>query len=126
MQVYQERRKIRKFFHSRPVLIFLSLFALFLLVVFLRVSWRAYQAHNAREKVEEEYQELSAQKARLEKEIQNLENPESLEKEAKERFNVTAPGEKVLVIVEPKAPGEGLVAKPPYKRFWEFLKNIFR
>lgn len=126
MQIYQQRRKFRRFFSSRPFLIFLGLVAFFMFIASVRRVFLAIKAHEAREKAEAEYARLLAQKERLDKKIEALNDEELLQKEAKERFNVTAPGEKVLIIVEPKIPKENLAARPHYVRFWEFLKNIFR
>lgn len=126
MRVYQERKKIQRFLSSRPILFFLMVLVLFLLVASFRMALRAYQAYQERVELEKEYQELLAQKERLEGKIKVLEDPQEREKEAKERFTITAPDEKVLVIVEPKAEEKDLTASPPYRRAWEFIKNIFQ
>ena len=126
MRLYQEKRKIRRFLNSRPVLVLLLLTTLLLAVTSSRNAFRALRAYQAKEGVQREYEELLSQKERLDKKISELEDPARLEKEAKERFNVTAPDEEVLVIVGPKLEPENLTARPPYQRFWEFVKNIFR
>src|SRR3989338_9851299 len=126
MRVYQERKKIQRFLSSRPILFFLMVLVLFLLVASFRMTLRAWQAYQARLELEKEYQELLAQKERLEGKIKTLENPEEREKEAKERFTITAPDEKVLVIVEPKTEEKDSITSPPYRRSEEFIKNIFQ
>lgn len=126
MRLYQERKKIKRLFYSRPVSVFLLLVVLLLLASAGRMGFRAFEARQARLQVEKEYQELLAQQERLGEKIKELEDPESLKKEAKERFNITEEGERVLVIVEPGVATEDQTARPPYQRFWEFLKNIFR
>ncbi|KKT61865.1 hypothetical protein A2W48_01170 [Candidatus Giovannonibacteria bacterium RIFCSPHIGHO2_12_44_12] len=109
---------------SRAVLFFLSLLVLFLLVTSIRMGIGAYRATNARKAAEEEYQALTDQKTRLEKKIEDLNNEEALEKEAKSRFNATLPGEKVLIIVEHDSSGLDIDAKPA--SVWESIKNFFR
>ena len=109
---------------SRPVLIFLGLVALILLISSLRMVWRAYQASNAREKAQVEYERLLAQKTRIDETLGDLENSDVLEKEAKRRFNITSPGERVLIIVD-REEEEGLMAKPPHLKLWNFVKNFF-
>src|SRR3989344_1646962 len=103
MRVYQERKKIQRFLSSRPILFFLMVLVLFLLVASFRMTLRAWQAYQARLELEKEYQELLAQNERLEGQIKTLENPEAREKEEKD-----------------------WITSPPYRRAWEFIKNIFQ
>src|SRR3989344_1628456 len=116
MQIYQERRRLRSIMRSRAVLFFL--------VTSIRMGIGAYRATNARKAAEEEYQALTDQKTRLEKKIEDLNNKEALEKEAKSRFNTTLPGEKALIIVEHDSSGLDIDAKPA--SVWESIKNFFR
>ena len=124
MQIYQERRRIRKFLYSRAVLFLLSGLALFLFVSLVRIGFLAYDASEAKKKTEAEYKALTEQKERLDKKIGDLGNSEALEKEAKERFSVTGPGEKVLIIIERGSSGLDLEAKPP--SLWDKIKSFFR
>jgi len=125
MQVYQERRKIHRFLRSRPVLFFLAALALILLVASARMTIRAFQAAKTREALETEYQRVLEQKSALDKRIGDLENQEAIEKEAKKRFNILSPGEKVLIIVEPSGAPEAS-DEAAYQRAWEFIKKLFR
>ncbi|OGF52497.1 hypothetical protein A3I27_04125 [Candidatus Giovannonibacteria bacterium RIFCSPLOWO2_02_FULL_43_11b] len=109
---------------SRAVLFFLSFLVLFLFVTSIKMSIGAYQASKARKVSEEEYQALTDQKAHLDKKIEDLNDDEVLEKEAKIRFNATLPGEKVLIIVEHDSSGLNIEAKPA--SIWESIKNFFR
>lgn len=124
MQIYQERRKVHRLLYSRLVLTALLIVVLILLVASLRVSFDAYRASRAREEAEREAERLLAQKERIDERIKDLENPETLAKEVKKRFNITDPGEKVLIIVERKK--ENMAARPPQRKVWEFIKNVFR
>lgn len=124
MQIYQERRRLRRFLRSRAVLFFLTLFIIVLLGASVRMGFLAIEASRARINVEKEYQNLAVEKDRLDKKIGNLGSQEAIEKEAKSRFNVTAPGEKVLVILDRSSSGLDLEAKPV--GFWEYIKSLFR
>lgn len=109
---------------SRVVLFFLSMLALFLLVISVRMIILAYHASRTREAAEREYETLLSQKDRLDQKISDLSDAEALEKEAKSRFNATLPGEKVLIIVEHDSPGLNIESKPA--GIWELVKNFFR
>lgn len=124
MQIYQEQRKIRQILRSRGFLIILGGVAIILLVASLRVSLRAYQASKAREEAEIEYQRLLAQKDRIDEKISDLKDPDAIEKEAKSRFNVTLPGEQVLIIVD-RSQARDIETKPAGTKIWNFFKNIF-
>lgn len=104
----------------------LGVFVLILLVASLNIGLRAYQSYKAKKSTEAEYEKLLSQKERIDGKIKYLGDPDNLEKEAKKRFNKTAPGEKVLVIVENKPLEDKETAKPPIARLWDYIKNIFR
>lgn len=91
-----------------------------------RVSWRAYLAREARQKVEEGLKKLEQEKSELELRISRLEHPAGIEKEAKERFNVKSPGEEVLVILEAPA-ATSSTAKGSYGAgLWRAFLRIFK
>ena len=124
MQVYQERRKIHKLLRSEAVIGILGLIALILLIASIRMSLRAYSASQARLEAEAELARLAEQKDRIDGKIKDLTNPEILDKEAKKRFNVTAPGEKVLIIVDRK----NVIKEedPPHAKIIDYIKNLFQ
>jgi cell division protein FtsB len=124
MQVYQERRKIHKLLRSEAVIGILGLFVLVLLVASIRMSLRAYRASEARLEAESQLARLAQQKDRIDGKIEDLANPEMLDKEAKKRFNVTAPGEKVLIIVNRREVESEV--NPPHTKAFEFIKNLFK
>ena len=87
----------------------------------------AYQATKAKEASEAEFQRVLAQKASIEKKIATFGDPASLDKEAKERFNITAPGEKVLIIVDREALLATSTPQAPfYEQVWQAVINFFR
>ncbi len=78
-----------------------SLWALFLVAVLLlfaagRVALRAYQVSQERKKAEVKYQELQAEKTRLESRIKNLGTLAGLEKKANKKFGSKKPAREVF------------------------------
>lgn len=124
MQIYQERRRLKRFLYSKAIIYTLLLFAVFLFVSSIRMGYAAYKASESRKVAEMEYKKLESQKQRLDKKIGYLENGEALEKEAKERFNVTSPGENVLIILERTSSGLDLEANT--ESFWQSFKKLFK
>ncbi|MAQ59429.1 hypothetical protein CL638_01820 [bacterium] len=80
---------------------------LFLIVVFLAYSAFvrykiAAEMKERREQAEIEVQELEKQKRLLEKKVDYLSNERGIEAELRRQFDVTLPGEEVIVIMEPE------------------------
>lgn len=75
------------------------------------------EAKNAEEKV----RELTAKKEELEAYLAELETPEAIEREAKERLNLKKIGEEVVVVV----PKEEKGPSPSNPSFWERVKSFF-
>ena len=80
---------------------------LFLIVVFIAYSAFvrykiAAEMKERREQAEIEVQELEKQKRLLEKKVDYLSNERGIEAELRRQFDVTLPGEEVIVIMEPE------------------------
>jgi len=126
VQIYQEKRRFQKIIFSKPVLGLLFVLALFILFEAGRMSWRAWEAREARLKKEAEFQALVAKKQELEKKIENLSDPERVEYQAKEELGIPGEGEEVIIIVEPKNPTSTQAAAVSQNKFWEFLNRLFK
>ncbi|MDP3762732.1 MAG: septum formation initiator family protein [bacterium] len=126
MQVYQENRRFKKIVFSKPVLGSLFILALFILFEAGRMSWRAWEAREARLKKEAEFQALVAKKQELEKKIENLNDPERAEYQAKEELGIPGEGEEVIIIVEPKNPTSTQTAAASSNKFLEFFRKLFK
>lgn len=89
------------------------------------MSWRAWEAREARLEKEAEFQALVAQKQELENKIKNLNDPERAEYLAKEELGIPGEGEGVFIIVEPKNP-TSTPAAVSQNKFLEFFKKLFK
>lgn len=72
---------------------------------------------------EKKFTELQEKKRELERAIEELKHPETIEREAKERLNLKLPGEEVVVVVPTKKES---VTTSPNAGFWEKVKFFFR
>ena len=61
----------------------------------------------AKQIAEAKLEELRSREAALRSDIENLESPEGLEAEMRKKFNVAAPGEQLIVVVEEAETKEG-------------------
>ena len=99
MRQFADKRKIRKILYSP-----LSIIVLVALVFFLaRAVWGVYLKNNISRQVREaavrQINELEARKAELEEKLRELESPEGLEAEIRDKLPVAKPGEEVIIIV---------------------------
>ena len=126
MRIFQEKRRLKRIIFSKPSLIVMAILVAFAVISSLQSAFRAYIAYSEREKVQAEYEKLEKQKQKLEARINNLDNPISAEKEAKERFNVKKEGEEVLIIYD-SVPGASTTEDGGKSNaFFEFFKKFFR
>lgn len=77
-----------------------------------------YQESNV---IQKKVEELKKKKQELEVQLQEFENPEAIEREAKERLNLKRPGEKVVVVV----PETATTTAQQVNGWQETLKSIF-
>lgn len=121
---FHERRKFKRYFFSH-----LSLVVLLSLVIMLGFSvWgiakSERETREKREMIASERDALRARSQELHDEIQKLKTHQGIEAELRERFEVGAPGEKLVVIVDPELP-VGEEVRPRAEGFWGWLKSWF-
>ena len=66
---------------------------------------------------------LLEKKAALESELSELQTREGIEREAKERFNLKMPGEKVVIVV-PESTESATSSESHKKSFWERIMGV--
>lgn len=117
MKEFQRKRKIRRLLYSRLSLLIL----LILIALVAKGAWNVYakerDSRKQLERVEEELAALKARGAALQDKIDRLKTSEGIEAEIREQFQVTKPGERMVVIVEEgkseeaTAPRQSLISK---------------
>ena len=117
-----EKRKIRKFIYSWPMVV-----VLFILLGFAaRGTWGVYAKYKESqanlETAERQYEATKKRADFLEREATRLSTDRGLEQEIRNRFQVARPGEHLVMIVgeEEKKPTEATTTVS--KSWWQFWK----
>lgn len=118
-------RRVRLTFHG-------TLLVLILTVLGLMAAAPARQAYEQQEQIEREEARLATlgrENARLEQRLQRLEDPDYVEKLAREQLGLVRPGEISYVVVPGPTPTQTYRAPAPasppwYRRAWRWLKAI--
>lgn len=120
MKELQRKQKIRQIIYSFPALIILTIITFFLVKGAIKVMDKEWESSKRVKDLEGKVATLILREQKLREGIGRLETEEGIKEEIKERFNVTAEGEHVAVIVDRKevSSSTDLSALPWYKRFW--------
>jgi cell division protein FtsB len=111
MREFSQKRKVRKFIFSVPVLIFLFI----ILFLVIKGSYGVYQKYSLTKSELENSQSdlvvLEDKKTNLENKIDRLQTETGIEREIRSKFDVAREGEKLIVIVEDKVEEEIVIEK---------------
>ena len=119
-----ERRKLRRYLFSHLTLAVLLVLAGMLGWSVWGIAQKEQETMQKREEVGHERDALIERGEELSQEITNLRSGQGIEAELRQRFEVGAPGEKLIVIVDPEMPQE--VTKPSEKKgFWGWVTSWF-
>lgn len=126
MRELARRQKVKRFLYSTPALIALLILSGFIVKGVLGAVLRERESAALVKSLENRMESLSSRKEELEKEIELLETSVGLEKEIKEKFNVTGEGENLVVIVDPKNESfsPDIESDTWLKRWWNTVKNL--
>jgi len=123
MEELRKKQKLKKRLYSIPSLVVLLLITF----VFIRGTYIVFQkkAESATYVTSLQAKELSlrTQETELESNIASLKTEDGLEKEVKEKYNVSKPGERVVILVDPKASStaEAADSRAWYRRVWDAI-----
>ena len=128
MREFQERRRIKRIFYSKFLIIVLILLVGFISVSVMKIYKKYKESKALAEKTVQEVKELEAKKAELESSIAKLQTESGTEKEIRSTFNVKKPGEEAIVIVEKNEENSKMGQEEPgfFSRIWQAIKSIFR
>ena len=124
MANFQEKKNHKNFFHSKPVLVVLSLLLVLFLLNVIKLANKAVETKRNKEIAQAKITELQEQKVKLESNIQKLNTEKGIEENIREKFGLAKEGEGMIVIVddENKSTTENTEKKGG---FLEFLKKMF-
>lgn len=128
MKEFQEKRKIRRIFYSKFLIIIFILLVGFISVSVIKIYKKYKESKMLAEKTEQEVKELEAKKTELESSIAKLQTESGAEKEIRSTLNVKKPGEEAIVIVEKNEESDKIGSKKQgfFSRIWQAIKSIFK
>jgi len=124
MREFQRKQHKRRFLYSRFVLLAL----LIVLALVIKAVWGAYgREQEGTANLERAQNGLAALRARsteLEEKLAHLKTLEGIEAEIREQFQMSKPGEKMVVVIPDKSSEEAI--SEPRQSFVSRLFDIFR
>ena len=122
MLEFQEKRKIKRFFYSKVVLVCL----LILIFLLLKMVWSVYEKQALTKdnlaKTATSFEGLQEREKMLSSSIDKLKTDSGIEQEIREKYGLVKPGEEVIVIVD----GEDSTSSEPASSeisFWQKVKD---
>ncbi|MBX4209526.1 hypothetical protein KW799_02455 [Candidatus Parcubacteria bacterium] len=125
MREYQERRRLKRFLHSRYAIAALAVLCLLL----THAVWGAYQKYrksgDISERIRSDVESLEARQASLSQSINALDTVEGREKEIRDRFGVVKDGERMVVLVDDSSTDRQSASAAGSGGWWSKLIGIF-
>src|ERR1035437_1515309 len=123
MQELRQRQVIKRRLYSTLSLIFFTIITLLLIRGTYVVVLKELESSSKMKALNASKQSLVSRQAELKNSIQSIQTDSGIEKEIKEKFNVSKSGEHVVVIVDPKtiASSSMPISTPWYKKLWDSI-----
>jgi cell division protein FtsB len=124
MLEFQAKKKVRKIFFSKAVIVIMIL----IVMLMTRATWNVFQkeqvsAANTRE-AERGLIKLKDRQNLLTSEVSRLSTNEGIEEEIRSKYSVIKPGENMLVIIDQNA--STTHAQAARQSWWDSFKNLFK
>jgi cell division protein FtsB len=122
LQFYQ-KRSLRGWLHTPPVLAILGVVILFMMTVVYQRYTIEQEMVDRREEAEANLRALEERRAELEKKVEYLSNERGIEAEMRRNFDVARPGEQVVIILDDEKKPEieplpQTTEDEPWYKFW--------
>jgi cell division protein FtsB len=126
MKEFQEKKKIKKITHSK---LFLAVLVFFIFILF-NASRDLYHKRERvlflKESADAEYAKIQEKNKILDEKIDSLETPYGVEKLVREKYNVIAPGEEVVIVLDREIEKDQIIIKKTsWENFIDFIKSLF-
>lgn len=125
MSSYQDKQKIRKFLHSRGMLLALFIICIILIKSTFDMYMKSREAIENKEQAMAEYNELLDREEKLTESIESFETKEGVEKSLRDTYRVAKEGEGLVVITDDDLDTESPETKTIGQRFNTFFGNFF-
>lgn len=121
---FEQKRKYKKLFYSKPVIIAL----LFLFLFVTKATWNVYQkmelSKENLELVKNDLEKLKVREEALASQIDYLHTEQGVEAEIRQKYRVIKEGEEIAVIIDDEN-DEDNVASTTNQSLWAKFKGIF-
>ena len=125
MREFQEKKKIKRRIYSKTTVIILII----VLLLFAQGTWRIYlkekESRQNLERVESQLSTLTERKDTLTAQIERLNTEQGKEDEIRSKFQVSKPGEQVLVIVDKDSTPTTTPKVGVWSSIWSKILGIF-
>ena len=125
MRSFQERKLANRVLYSWPVLFLAGALAAVSFWGVLRNTLTYMEMRREVASEEKKLADYEGSKRRFEEQLSALDPPEGLEKEARARFNLKKPGERVAVFLDSDPPAKNSGLRAQIASVWEGIKNYF-
>ncbi|MDO8555241.1 MAG: hypothetical protein Q7R75_01605 [bacterium] len=130
MREFQEMRKLRRIFFSRPAFMVFCFIAILLVFSVFKVYKKSSQAVLKNAAVLKEIADINKRKSELEANLQKLKTEQGMEEELRKKFQIKRQGEEFFVIIEKEPPADNAnnnnsQGKVILEKVLNFFKNIF-
>ncbi len=125
MSSYQDKQKVRKFLHSRGMLLVLFIICIILIKSTFDMYIKSREAIENKEQAIAEYQELLDREDKLTESIESFETKEGMEKSLRDTYRVAKEGEGLVVITYSDPEEDNQEPETMGERFGNFFDNFF-
>lgn len=125
IDLHRTKRQLKKIMYSKVVVVLLG-------VVFVMAAHSVWQTYTRLHEVSTQHaqslaelQALQDRQQELQRDINDLNTPEGMERQMREKFGVVKNGEQEVVIVNPPTNGTTTTSKPSSGGWWSSVLHFF-
>jgi cell division protein FtsL len=125
MKSFQKNTKLQQIMQSKPFLVFLGIIIIIFIFSTIGFMGRMEETINNRKMLQDKIAELEKSKNNLNSEISQLQTPQGIEENIREKFGLAKDGENMIMVVDDTSTTE-TNTQTNYEGFFSFLKNWFK
>jgi len=125
---FKEKRRLKKVLYSKPTIILLGLILIFLVNTVWGIYNKAKVAHDNKELVLQNFNDLKEREEYLSLKIEKLKTERGIEEEVREKFGVVREGEEVVIVVDSDIENEKYKKQNIFnpQGLWQKFLSIFK
>ena len=126
MKNFQQKKKNKHFWYSKPVLFILGIIVLIFAYNVFGLIGKMQETIKNRQNAEQKLENLQKEKEKLISDINKLKTDKGVEESIREKFGLAKEGEGMVVVVDDKTPALVENEQKPTGGFFSFFKNLFK